>query len=355
MDAPTEFHLFPKLAPEIQEMIWREALPTRYIYPRAAGVTWVPEPPGLTRVCRISRGVALRYGGPYAIDKYEKRPSSCWFTPSQDIVLYTGSRTPKVPPHPILEKALWDDVRSIVVYDEWLVHTGYYSNSLVKDAIRFSASRPQLKEIMVWPFMPTGSTLRCIRPRETWFSAFDDLFGKDSVKVVDLGNTKMVKEVVATLCTDDSLLGCARVLNWSQKLYRDEISAVKNWWAKLETACQVTWLQARFDVAKERAVVVRKTGNSVKKIKKIKKEADTTVPVKVMEPAEIDMENIWIRETLKQMPKLRPVVLLVSKEDSCIPYVKRRKRQKDDPKPTIEFNDEFKLWQKTRTKAKTTK
>ncbi|KAI3343863.1 hypothetical protein F4824DRAFT_23795 [Ustulina deusta] len=65
-DYEAEFHLFGKLPVELQDLIWKAALPSEIINsnqePRDRNRTQSPGIPAMASVCKASREIALRYG-----------------------------------------------------------------------------------------------------------------------------------------------------------------------------------------------------------------------------------------------------------------------------------------------------
>ncbi|KAH6655927.1 hypothetical protein BKA67DRAFT_657826 [Truncatella angustata] len=377
MSAPNpqgpEFRPFQRLPREIRAKIWVEAIPRRLISPRVAGTTWVPLPPTIASVCSESRFIALKYGQPYAIDKYEKCPSSGWFTPSRDIVLFHGDRTPKFKSHPVFAAKLWRDVHSIVVQDAWSQGASR-SGVTLELAMKLAASSPKLKEIMIFPWesqvfqrhwIGTGNGVMSVEAARWDKEACEELFGAGSVKIVDLRDPKEVKAVKLTFVRND-VPPVVRMISWSHNKYIGAQPEDRYYWNNLVVKCQVVWLKACFEQTK--ALPGNKDSKDSKDSKddggnrSTKDDDCKPVPVQVSSPADIDINNPWIRETLAKMPLLRPVVLLAQqpKPQERLYLMQTRYRSlvnarshrpQGAPAPTLTFNEEFKLWMKTESKV----
>lgn len=344
-------------------MIWLEAIPRHFVNPCIAGSTFVPKPPTIARVCQDSRRAALLFGRPYAIDKWEKRPSSCWFTPRCDIIMLPSS-IPKTWSHPIFDKSPWQDASSVVVQDRF-VHDAPISRKGLKEALELAVDHPQLREIMIWPMeihkSPTwmacsGSTSynRASYEMRRWGDeTLDDLFGNDFVKVIDLADFKDVANAQVILCNGYDYALTTKMLGWAHKLFIGSDHYQPNYWEELVKQCKVFWLKAHFKAEKENVAAAKEAAKAATEAVKAAAAAaeaeaayrlrcflpavasnndddneteshsdkaerllavlqvlSSRSPIQVNRADDIDMSNAWICETLAKMPALRPIVVL---------------------------------------------
>lgn len=342
-----KFELFSRLPTELRTEIWILAIPRRLITPCTKSNTSAPKPPAISQVCHESRAIALHRGQPCTIDKYENFPSSCWVTWSHDIVLFAGDKTPRLTDdHPILDTMLWSHVSSIVIQDVWTACNVPRKRKSIRLGIWLAARFPQIKEVMIWPQNAKG-TLWYDNRYDLHSMIDDEVFGGDSVRLIDLQNSNDVKSIAASLSSDAGGLPIVSAIHWAHRLFHDTESGEETCnWRSLIQMCEFEWVTERYRVTRDYIYECKRA--------KIKIAERHDMPITVPTAGNFDRNNNWIRDTLAEMPKLRPVFLL-ARDDGSVHFDSRHFQQvrKSDSrlrsnktKPMGVFNNEFKLWMK---------
>ncbi|KAI1842261.1 hypothetical protein JX266_011546 [Neoarthrinium moseri] len=359
--APLEkFEYFSDLPSELRQQIWFEAIPRKVIWPQGSGPAFAPRAPILASVCSEARRVVLRHGQPYAIDKKHKHPSTAWFSPKRDIVLYSYGTPGFKVNHPVCRSDLEHNARVIVVEDLWLRLQNSTQNLLGQRAVLQVVSRaidlPHLEEIMVWPVERTCQAYYSkLCNKSAMLQSEKEWLGQDSFAVVDLSDDEDVKKA-----KDIYKLKLGDPFWYAHGMYAPEtftlgssnnrpVIVPKNYWPDLIKECELAWLLANYEKQSSDKLEVR------------------PYPIKIQSENDIDRSNAWIRTTLAKMPKLRPIHLIVDESDDSyyasdrghlpthLGFTRRTFRREGDAEAPYIFNNDVKMWIKHEPRPKITR
>ena len=272
---------FKSLPPELREIIWEHTLCSRLIIPKRSGRVYSPPPPVITRVCRESRRVALRTGGPVSFDFLTKHGCTAWYDPSRDVVLLSRG-APRIMGNTLCPP-LWPAITSLsITKKELLILDSQRSNI-------FAFGDLPLAPRVINVLYSEGRAVTWFHeyPRhsnvERWtLKTIESVLGEDSVILVDLNSEDEVKRIKKKLNRDATSRPCQRRLEYDATQFGGQS---ENWTSAVQVI-QKHWLH-------------------------FYSKGDPLCPQGLKEGADTwDETDTWVKSKLQTMPRLRPVFMI---------------------------------------------